>query len=170
MKKMNLDVVHIYIFVFFKLDEWLQSYDLKCINIYNLDVGCTLATFLSFPTFSNHFRPMWLKITHNCKFGKNVTLIDSKWPNLVILYDFCIFSPKNEAGIDSELSISPDSQLFPSFATKASHFWRNLKNFNFWGGGTSANFLSFPTFSNHFTPMWLKITHNCKFGLKSGLD
>ena len=58
---MNLDVVHIYIFVFFKLDEWLQSYDLKCINMYNLDVGCTLATFLSFPTFSNHFRPMWLK-------------------------------------------------------------------------------------------------------------
>ena len=36
MKKMCLDVVHIYIFMFFKLDKWLQSYDLKCINIYNL--------------------------------------------------------------------------------------------------------------------------------------
>ena len=61
MKKMYLDVVHIYIFVFFKSDEWLQSYDLKCINMYNLDVGCTLANFLSFPTISNRFRPMWLK-------------------------------------------------------------------------------------------------------------
>ena len=38
------------------------------------------------------------------------------------------------------------------------------------GGGTWANFLSFPTFSNRFTPMLLKMTHNCKFGQKSGLD
>ena len=38
------------------------------------------------------------------------------------------------------------------------------------GGGTLANFLSFPTFSNRFTPMLLKMTHNCKFGQKSGLD
>ena len=37
-------------------------------------------------------------------------------------------------------------------------------------GGYISNFLSFPTFSNRFTPMWLKITHNCKFGLKCGLD
>ena len=44
-----------------------------------------------------------------------------------------------------------------------------IQLFHSWGG-TSATFLSFPTFSNHFTPMWLKITHNCKFGLKSGLD
>ena len=86
---------------------------------------------------------------------------------------FCIFFylfPQNEAEIDSEWSISPDSQLSPSFATKASHFWRNLKNFHFQGGGTLANFLSFPTFSNRFTPMRLKMTHNDKFGQKSGLD
>ena len=38
------------------------------------------------------------------------------------------------------------------------------------GGGTSANFLSFPTFSNRFTPIRLKMTHNGKFGQKSGLD
>ena len=38
------------------------------------------------------------------------------------------------------------------------------------GGVTSANFLSFPTFSNRFTPMWLKMTNNGKFGQKSGLD
>ena len=36
MKKMYLDVVHIYIFIFFKSNECLQSYDLKCINMYNL--------------------------------------------------------------------------------------------------------------------------------------
>ena len=92
-----------------------------------------------------------------------------KWLRLSQNGHFCIFFylfPQNEAEIDSEWSISPDSQLFPSFATKASHFWRNLKNFHFWfsnffksfhtnagGGGTSANFLSFPTFSNCFTPM-----------------
>ena len=87
---------------------------------------------------------------------------------------FCRFFylfPQNEAGIDSEWSISPDSQLFPSFATKASHFWRNLKNYRFHGGGgTLANFLSFPTFSNCFTPMWVEMTHNGKFCQKSGLD
>ena len=33
-----------------------------------------------------------------------------------------------------------------------------------------ANFLSFPTFPNCFTPMQLKMTHNGKFGQKSGLD
>ena len=45
-----------------------------------------------------------------------------------------------------------------------------IQLFHSWGEGTSATFLSFPTFSNRFTPMWLKITHNSKFGLKSGLD
>ena len=178
---------------------------------------------------------------------------------------FCIFFyvfAQNDAEIDSEWSILPDSQLFPSFATKASYFWRNLKNFHFLGaggyigkflefsnffksfhtnvagndlqwqiwpkewlrlaqnghfciffylfpqneaeitwndqfhlihyffhlfppkhlifgeiskifiscGGTSAIFLSFPTFSNCFTPMRLEMTHNGKFGQKSGLD
>ena len=87
------------------------------------------------------------------------------WLFCMIFYLF----PQNEAEIDSEWPISPNSQLFPSFATKAYHFWRNLKNFRFWGG-TSANFFSFPTFSNHFTPIQLKMTHNCKFGQKSGLD
>ena len=94
----------------------------------------------------------WLRLSQNGQFG-------------MFFYVF----PQNEAEIDSEWSISPDSQLFPSFATKVSHFWRNLKNFCFWGG-TSANFLSFPTFSNHFRRMWHKITHNCRFGQKSGLD
>ena len=95
-----------------------------------------------------------------------------KWLRLGQNGHFCIFFylfPQNEAEIDWEWSISPDSQLFPSFATKASHFWRNLKNFHL-GGCTLTIFLSFPTFSNHFTPIWLEMTHNGKFGQKSGLD
>ena len=96
-----------------------------------------------------------------------------KWHRLGQNGHFCIFFylfPQNDAEIDSEWSISPDSQLFPSFATKASHFWRNLKNFHFWEGGFIGNFWSFPTFSNCFTPMRLEMTHNGKFGQKSGLD
>ena len=38
------------------------------------------------------------------------------------------------------------------------------------GGCTSANVLMFPNFSNCFTPMWLKMTLNCKFLQKCGLD
>ena len=91
MKKMYLDVVHIYIFIFFKLDKWLQSYDLKCINMYNLDGGCTSANFLTFPNFSNHFTPMWLKMTHNCKFHQKSGL---DWVKTANLACFSIFSPK----------------------------------------------------------------------------
>ena len=78
--------------------------------------------------------------------------------------------PQNEAQIHSEWPILCDSQLFPSFATKVSHFSRNLKNFHFWGGGTSAIFLSFSTFLIPFTPKQLKMTHNGEFCQKSGLD
>ena len=80
---------------FFKSDEWLQSYDLKCINMYNLDRGeCTLANFLSFPTFLNCFRPMWLKITHSCKFGQKSGLDWVKMAKFSHFAGFSIFSPK----------------------------------------------------------------------------
>ena len=93
MKKMYLDVVHIYILVFFNSDEWLQSYDLKCINMYNYDGGGrTLANFLSFPTFSNHFTPMWLKITHNWKFGLKSGLDWVKTAKFGHFTGFSIFS------------------------------------------------------------------------------
>ena len=95
MKKMYLDVVHIYVFIFFKSDEWLQSYDLKCINMYNLDGGgCTMVNVWSFPTFSNCFRPMWLKITHNCKFGQKSGLDWVKMAKFSHFAGFSIFSPK----------------------------------------------------------------------------
>ena len=76
--------------------------------------GRTSANFLSFPTFSNRFTPMQLEMTHNGKFGQKSGL---DW---VKTGHFCIFFylfPQNEAEIDSEWSISPDSQLSPSFAT-----------------------------------------------------
>ena len=120
--------------------------------------------------FSNFFKSFHTNAAENYPQWQ---IWPKKWLRLSQNGHFCIFFylfPQNEAEIDLEWSISPDSQLFPSFATKASHFWRNLKNFHFLGGGTSANFLSFPTFSNPFTPMRLKITHNGKFGQKSGLD
>ena len=92
--------------------------------------GGTSANFLTFPTFSNRFTPMWLKMTHNGKFCQKSGLDRVKMANFAC---FSIFSPKMRL-IDSEWSISPDSQLFPSFATKASHFWRNLKISCFGGG------------------------------------
>ena len=129
-----LDVVHIYIFVFFKLDEWLQSYDLKCINMYNLHQQIF--------EFSNFFKSFHTNVAEN---DPQWQIWPKKWLRLGQNGQFCMFFylfPQNEAGIDLEWSISPDSQLSPSFATKASHFWRNLKKFHFQGWGTSANFLS----------------------------
>ena len=72
--------------------------------------------------------------------------------------------PQNEAQIHSEWPILHDSQLFPSFSTKVSHFSRNLKNFHFLGwGGTSAIFLNFSTFWIPFTPKQLKMTDDGEF-------
>ena len=102
-----------------------------------------------FLEFSNFFKSFHTNLAGN---DPQWQIWPKKWLRLGQNGHFCIFFylfPQNEAEIDSEWSISPDSQLFPSFATKASHFWRNLKSFHFWGG-TSANFLSFPTFSNAF--------------------
>ena len=84
------------------------------------------------------------------------------WLFCTIFYLF----PQNEAGIDLEWSI----HLIHNFShlLPPKHLMDEI-NFHFWRG-IHRNFLSFPTFSNRFTPMWLKITHNCKFGLKCGLD
>ena len=93
--------------------------------------GGTLANILSFSTYLNHFTLEWLKMTLNGKF------VWKKWLRLAPksqFLSFCRFIhlfPQNEAQIDLEWPISPYSQLFPSFATKVSHFWRNLKNFSF---------------------------------------
>ena len=63
MEKMYLDVVHIYIFIFFKSDEWLQSYDLKYINMYNLDGGGVYIG--KFFEFSNLFELFHTNVAQN---------------------------------------------------------------------------------------------------------
>ena len=79
--------------------------------------------------------------------AKKVGQIGSKWPILVILQVF----PHNEAQIHLEWPFSCNSQLFPSFATKAFHFIRNLKNLHFfWGGRYIGNFFEFFNFLDSF--------------------
>ena len=88
-----------------------------------------------FLEFSNFFKSFHTNAAEN---DPQLQILPKKWLRLGQNGHFCIFFylfPQNEAEIDLEWSISPDSQLFLSFATKASHFWRNLKNFHFWGGG-----------------------------------
>ena len=128
----------------------------------------TSTNFLSFPTFSNRFTPIRLKMTHNGKFGQKSGL---DWVKTAIFAYFSIFSPKMRLRFTRNGQfhlIHNFSHLFPP---KHLIFGEISKIFiSDEGRGTSANFLSFPTFSNRFTPMRLKMTHNGKFGQKSGLD
>ena len=60
---------------------------------------------------------------------------------------------------------------FPIFCHQSISFHPKSQKIAFLGGeGTSANFLSFPTFWIPFTPNWLKMTHNGEFCWKSWLD
>ena len=86
--------------------------------------------------FFNFFKSFHTNLAEN---DPQWQILPKKWLRLCQNGQFGMFFyllPQN----NSELSISPDSQLFPSFATKASHFWRNLKNFHFWGGGYIGKF------------------------------
>ena len=155
--------------LFFKSDEWLQSYDLKCINMYNLDGGCTPANFLCFPTFSNRFTPIWLKITHNCKFCQKSGLDWVKTAKFGHFAGFFIFSPKMRLRLTQNGQfhlIHNISYLLPPKLL----IFGEISKIVVSRVGYIGKFLSFPTFSNRFTPMQLKITHNGKFGQKSGLD
>ena len=103
-------------------------------------------------------------------------ILPNKWLRLAPngqFWSFCRFIylfSKMRLRLTLEWPILPDSQLSPSFATKVSHFWRNIKSLSFHRGGTSANFLSFSTFSNCFTPERLKMIHNGEICHQSGLD
>ena len=68
-------------------------------------------------------------MTHNAKFSQKSGL---DWLKMANSGHFAVF-PYNEAQIHSEWPFSCNSQLFPSFATKASHFIQNLKNLHFFG-------------------------------------
>ena len=127
-------------------------------------------------TLANFFNFFKLFHTEAAKNDPQLQILPKKWLRLAQngqFESFCMFFhlfPQDEAQIDSEWPISPNSQLFPSFATKASHFWRNLKIFCSWGRHTLAIFLSFSTVLNCFTLKHFKMTHNGKFCQKSGLD
>ena len=113
-------------------------------------VGCILANFLEFSNFFESFHTNMAQIHPQLQiWPKKLIRLDQNgqiWLFCMIFYLF----PQNEAEIDSEWSISPNSQLFPSFATKASHFWRNLKNFHFLTGGWQGTSANFSVFSNFF--------------------
>ena len=93
--------------------------------------GGTSANFLSFPTFSNRLIPMGLKMTHNGKFGQKSCL---DWVKMAIFAYFSIFSSKMRLRLTRNGQFHLIHQFSPSFATKASHFWTNLKNFHLGGG------------------------------------
>ena len=96
-----------------------------------IPVGGYIGNFFE---FSNFFKSFHTNVAQN---HPQLQIWPKKWLRLGQngqIWSFCrIFYlfPQNEAEIDLEWSISPDSQLFPSFSTKASHFWRNPKNFHF---------------------------------------
>ena len=71
-----------------------------------------------------------IKMTHKAKFSQKSGL---DWLEMAILVILQVF-PHNEAQIHLEWPFSCNSQPFPSFATKASHFIQNLKNLHFLGG------------------------------------
>ena len=83
-----------------------------------------LQLFESFPTGNDPqwpiVPPKWLRLAQNGQF----------WS----FFNFPQVFPQKAAQIDSKWPISPDSQLFQSFPTKAAHFWQNLKTFHFEGG------------------------------------
>ena len=109
---------------------------------------------------------MRLKMTHNGKFGQKSGL---DWVKTAIFAYFSIFSPKIRLRLLGMVNFTWFT-TFPIFYHQSISFLEKSQKFSFLGGGTSANFLSFPTFSNRFTPMRLEMTHNIKFGQKSGLD
>ena len=125
---------------FFKSDEWLQSYDLKCINMYNLDGGCTLANVLSFPTFSNCFTPTWLKITHNCKFHQKSGLDWVKMAKFGHFAGFSIFSPKMRLKLTQNGQFHPIHN-FPHLFPPKHLISGEIPKISFWGGYIS-KFLS----------------------------
>ena len=108
---------------------------------------------------------MQLEITHNGKFGQKSGL---DWVKMAIFAYFFIFSPK----MILRLTLNGQFHLIHNFSDllPPKHLiFEEISNIFISGGCTSANFLSFPTFSNRFTPMQLEMTHNGKFDQKSGL-
>ena len=98
-----------------------------------------------------------------------------KWLRLAQIANFGHFAgfsklvPQNQSqGVTQNDQFHPIQNWWKLYHQSIS-FCRNLKNFDSMGRGTSAIFLSFSTFSNHFTLKQLKMTHNGKICQNSGL-
>ena len=87
-----------------------------------------------------------IEMTHNAKFSQKSGL---DWLKMANSGHFAGFS-HNEAQIHSEWPFSCNSQLFPSFATKASHSIQNPKNLHFLGGRYIGKFFGFSNFLDSF--------------------
>ena len=117
--------------------NFIQKPTLNFLKIYfqSLWGGGNISNFFE---FFNFFKLFHTEVAQN---DPQWQILPKKWLRLAQngqFRSFCMFFhlfPQNEAQIDSEWPISPGSQLFPSFATKASNFCRNLKKFCSWGGG-----------------------------------
>ena len=95
--------------------------------------GVHLQIFLVFQLFQIIFTPKQLKMTHNGEYCQKSGLDWLQTANFGQFAGFSIFSPKMSLRLTKP--ISPDSQLFPSFATKCLIFGEISKIFILWGGG-----------------------------------
>ena len=131
--------------------------------------GGTLANFLSFSTYLNHFTLEWLKMTLNGKFCQKSDLDWLQNANFHHFAGLSIFSPKMRLRLTWNGQFHPIHNFSHLLPPKCLIFGEISKIF-IPLGGISANFLSVSTFLNHFTLKWLKMTYNGKFCQKSGLD
>ena len=121
--------------------DWYESMEwyamIKTDRNLNISAESQLVCTSNFFEFFNFFELFHTKVAQN---DPQWQILPKMWLRLAQNSQFRSFCmcfhlfPQNEAQIDSEWSISANSQLFPSFATKASHFCRNLKNFHSKGG------------------------------------
>ena len=106
-------------------------------------------------------------MTCNGKFGQKSGL---DWVKMANFVHFAGFSPKMRLRLTQNGQFHLIHNFFHLLPPKCLIFGEISKIFVSGGQGTLANYLSFSTFSNRFTPKGLQMTHNGKFGQKSGLD
>ena len=107
-------------------------------------------------------------MTHNGEFCQKSGLDWLQMANFGHFACFPIFSPKMRL----RLTWNGQFHLIQNFShlLAPKHLiFGEISKFSFLGGSTSANFLSFSTFSNCFTLKRLKMTHSGEFCQKSNL-
>ena len=146
--------------------------------MYNLDGGCILANFLSFPTFLNRFRRIWLKITYNCKFRQKSGLDWVKMAKFGYFAQFSIFSPKMKLRLTRNGQFHPIHNFSHLLPPKCLIFGEISKIFIL-GGVYISKFFDFSKFFKSFhtnaaendpqlqiwPKMWLRLGQNGQFGM-----